>query len=79
MLSEYYGIDWLAMILTFSAIYFIGNRNRIGLILMMVGNICWATVGFQAESTAMILANAAFLMMNIRAVYKWSSPDTEGA
>jgi len=73
VLSEYYGIDWLAMILTFTAIYFIGNKNRIGLVLMMFGNMCWAAVGFQADSMAMILANAAFFMMNVRAVYKWSS------
>jgi len=25
---EYYGIDWLAMILTFSGIYFLGNKDR---------------------------------------------------
>ncbi len=70
---KYYGFDWVAMVLTFTAIYYIGNKNRLGLILMMIGNVCWAVVGIQANSLAMILANVAFFIMNVRAVYKWSS------
>jgi len=69
---KYYGFDWVAMVLTFTAIYYIGNKNRLGLMLMMVGNICWTIVGIQANSLAMILANVAFFIMNVRAVYKWS-------
>ncbi|MDB9952012.1 hypothetical protein OAD57_01395 [Porticoccaceae bacterium] len=35
---QYYGVDWLAMILTFFAVWQIGNKNRTGFILMMGGN-----------------------------------------
>lgn len=73
LIFKYFGFDWVAMVLTFTAIYYIGNKNRLGLMLMMIGNICWAIVGIQANSLAMILANVAFFIMNVRAVYKWSS------
>ena len=51
---KYYGIDWLAMMLTFLAIWQMGNKNRIGFILMMSGNLAWASIGFLTGSYAMI-------------------------
>ena len=48
------------MILTFFAIWQIGNKNRIGFILMMGGNSAWAGVGFLTDSYAMIIANVVF-------------------
>ena len=41
-MTHYLGLDWLAMALTFTAIYLLGNKNRIGFAVMMVGNLCWA-------------------------------------
>ena len=35
---NYLGIDWLAMLLTFSGIYLLGNKQRNGFIAMMLGN-----------------------------------------
>ena len=35
---QYLGLDWLAMLLTFSAIYLLGNKTRYGFLVMMVGN-----------------------------------------
>ncbi|HHF3026261.1 TPA: aminotransferase, partial [Vibrio diabolicus] len=43
---QYYGIDWVAMVLTFLAIWQIGNKNKIGFILMMCGNTSWVAVGY---------------------------------
>ena len=62
------------MILTFFAIWQIGNKNRIGFILMMGGNSAWAGVGFLTDSYAMIIANVVFFSMNLRAIVKWSIP-----
>ncbi|MBE3902414.1 hypothetical protein HJ158_25535 [Vibrio parahaemolyticus] len=54
---QYYGIDWVAMVLTFLAIWQIGNKNKIGFILMMCGNTSWVAVGYLTGSVAMIIAN----------------------
>lgn len=65
-LWQYSGIDWAAMVLTFLAIWQIGNKNRVGFILMIVGNSCWVSLGVMTGSLAMIVANILFLLMNIR-------------
>ncbi|WP_062269317.1 hypothetical protein [Endozoicomonas arenosclerae] len=74
---QYYGIDWLAMTFTFLAIWQIGNKNRIGFVLMMTGNSCWIAMGFLTDSLAMIIANIIFFLMNLRAVIKWSAAEDE--
>ncbi len=68
---QYLGIDWLAMVLTFLAIWQLGNKNRIGFIIMMSGNSCWIAVGVMTDSLAMIIANIVFFLMNARALFKW--------
>ena len=60
-MTEYLGLDWLAIALTFLAIYLLGNiKARKGFIVMMTGSLCWAAIGFWAHSYAMIIANLGF-------------------
>jgi hypothetical protein len=75
-MTPYFGIDWLAMCFTFSAIYLLGNKSRKGFVLMMLGNICWSVIGIWAHSYAMVIANLCFFSMNLRAFVKWS-PQSE--
>lgn len=70
---QYYGFDWIAMAITLFAILYIGNKNKIGFVIMMCGNTSWIVVGVAAESMAMIVANTAFFLMNFRAIVKWSN------
>lgn len=78
-MSEYFGIDWLAMCLTFSAIYLLGNKRREGFVIMILGNLCWTSIGMWAHSYAMVIANLGFLAMNVRGFLRWSPPrPTEG-
>ena len=71
-MTQYLGLDWLAMCLTFFAIYLLGNKNRLGFAVMIAGNVCWSTVGLWAHSYAMVLANIGFVVMNVRGISKWS-------
>lgn len=71
-LSQYLGLDWLAMCLTFGAIYLLGNRSRAGFVVMMAGNLCWSVIGIWAGSYAMVLANVGFFAMNLRGFLKWA-------
>ena len=57
-MSNYHGIDWLAMGLTFTAIYLLGSKRRAGFLVMMGGNLCWCAIGMWAESAAMVIAEA---------------------
>ena len=71
-MTQYLGLDWLAMSLTFAAIYLLGNKNRVGFVIMMIGNLCWSGIGLWAHSYAMIAANLGFFSMNVRAFLKWN-------
>lgn len=73
-MSQYFGIDWIAMCLTFSAIYLLGNKRRAGFLVMIAGNILWCAIGTWAHSYAMILANIGFLSMNVRGFTRWAAP-----
>jgi len=74
---RYYGVDWLAMLFTFTAIYLLGNKSRYGFATMICGNACWIIVGVLTASVAMVAANAVFLAMNARGWRRWAdaSPD----
>ena len=78
-MTQYLGVDWLAMCLTFSAIYLLGNKSRKGFVVMMLGNLCWAAIGIWADSYAMVIANLGFFSMNVRGFVKWASPETASA
>ncbi len=69
---QYLGLDWLAMLLTFSAIYLLGNKSRFGFLVMIAGNVCWAVIGVWAQSYGMLIANAGFFAMNVRGFVKWA-------
>ena len=71
-MTQYLGLDWLAMCLTFAAIYLLGNRSRTGFVVMMIGNLCWSAIGIWVGSYAMVIANLAFLSMNVRGFIKWT-------
>ncbi len=68
---NYYGIDQFGMLFTFLGTWQIGNKQRIGFMLMMCGNTSWALIGFFTGSLAMIVANVIFFLMNLRAILKW--------
>ncbi|WLQ12408.1 PnuC protein [Hahella aquimaris] len=73
---RFYGVDWIAMLLTFVAVWQIGNKNKAGFWLMMLANVGWMMVGIMGQSTAIFLANAVFLSMNWRAACKWAKQET---
>jgi hypothetical protein len=72
-MSEYHGVDWAAMCLTFTAIYLLGSKRRAGFVIMMAGNLLWCAIGAWADSYAMVIANLGFLAMNLRGFAKWSA------
>ena len=72
-LLQYFGLDWVAMALTFTAIYLLGNKSRNGFVVMMVGNLCWTSIGLWVHSYGMVVANLGFFLMNVRGYRKWAS------
>ena len=79
MSLNYFGVDWLAMVLTLSAIYLLGDKSRSRFLVMICGNTCWIAVGYLSSSLAMTIANVVFLAMNFRGFLRWSSTEKSDA
>lgn len=71
---EYYGLDWAAALLTFLAIWMLGNQSRWGFVLMIAGNAFWIATGVVGSSWGLLAANVAFIAMNLRGLLRWSQP-----
>ena len=71
-LLKFYGTDWLAMLLTFLSLYYLGQHRRSGFIYGLFANACWLAFGILAGSIANIAANGIFVFLNIRGYIKWS-------
>lgn len=68
---QYYGVDWAATILTFLAIYLLGEKKRSGFVFMIAGNAAWLVLGWLTQSAAMLIANFGFFVLNMRGLVKW--------
>ncbi len=70
-LVQHYGIDWIAMVLTFFGIYFLGSKQRRGFVVMMCGNACWIVLAIKLGTWGMVAANLVFFAMNVRGYFNW--------
>ena len=71
ILLKYHGIDWIAMIMTFLALYYLGEKRRFGFIFGILASISWLTFGVLVDSIANIIANVIFIVLNLRGYVNW--------
>lgn len=72
-LTHYYGIDWLAFILSMLMIYHLGNKNRIGFYFGISANLTWFIFAIMASSPPIFLSHVIFFALNVRGINKWRS------
>jgi hypothetical protein len=53
-------------------IYFIGNRNRIGLVLYAFSSLAMIAFASLANSPPILITNVVALALTIRAIGRWS-------
>jgi hypothetical protein len=76
-LLKYYGLDWIAMLLSVIAMILLGNKVKWGFTLFMLANITWILLGFLLlHSYAIVLGNIIFLITNTRGFLKWNAEKT---
>ena len=71
LIGAYYGVDWLAMVLTFFSINDLGRKRRRGFLVGMGANVAWFWFGVMAGSVANPVANVIFMVMNVKGFLKW--------
>jgi hypothetical protein len=77
-LFKYYGLDWLAMILSVIAMILLGNKVKWGFVSFMFANVTWILLGlFLLNSYAIVIGNVIFLVTNTRGFIKWNQTPTQ--
>jgi len=71
LLTQYYGIDYIAMFLTFAAIYLVGNKKRCGFVYGLIGNVLWMIYAVWAVAPAIFLVNLVLGVLYLRGYMKW--------
>ena len=71
MVNHYHYLDWFGMALAIGGMVLLGNRDGRGFVAHLVSNVLWIVVGLWAHSLALVLGNAAFLVINARGWWKW--------
>ena len=71
MTLEYYGIDWIGMVLMLISVYLLSESKQSGFIYGAVGNTVWIIFALMAHSLASILLNTGLFFLNIRGYLKW--------
>jgi len=69
--TQYYGLDWVSIFLTFAQLYFLGNKNKLGFVFGAMSNVTWFSFGIVVCSAAVPLAHVIMLYLNMRGLYKW--------
>ena len=71
MLLKYHGVDWIAMVLTFLTLYYLGEKRRSGFVFGILASISWLIFGVLVHSIANIVANVIFIALNLRGYLNW--------
>ncbi len=65
-------LDYVAGIFDISGVWVIGNKNKYGFLLTMLGNILWVAVAFKTGVFGLLIVVVPAIFVNIRNFIKWS-------
>ncbi|MFT5171144.1 MAG: drug/metabolite transporter (DMT)-like permease [Candidatus Marinamargulisbacteria bacterium] len=71
--TGYYGIDWIGMLFIVMGIYYLGEKNKKGFLLGIVGCVALLIFSVLSKSVANGVLNTAMIILNIRAYKKWDT------
>jgi hypothetical protein len=74
---KYYGLDWMAMILSVAAMILLGNKVKWGFVFFLIANLTWIALSvLLLNSWAIAIGNSIFLITNLRGFIKWNKTAT---
>ncbi len=72
-LTQYYGLDWMVMVIGLFGTYLITRHKRIGFLLSSVACVLGVVVAGMSGQMGYVIYNAIILMMFSRAFINWPS------
>jgi len=74
-LLNYYGLDWLAMILGFTGMWLLGKKRKISFIFTAVGMVSAFSVSILSSQYGFMVANSIMFFLAIRNYILWSKEE----
>ena len=75
LFTQYYGLDWLGMIMVLLCVYYIGNKKRYAFIFGLIGCLIWIYVNHMANIIPAVLLNIVLFILYLRGYIKWGKDD----
>ena len=69
--TEYYGIDWIAMLSGLASIYLLGSKKKSGFLLGIIAALTWTAVNVIAHIWPGIILNVILIGLYIRGYINW--------
>jgi hypothetical protein len=70
-IGQYYGSDWVGMILMCLSIYYLGNQQRVGFVIGIGSCMGWFVFGILTGSIPDIVTQFIVTAMHIRGFVQW--------
>ena len=68
-------MEWLAIVLSLSAVWLLGKEVIWGWAASFLGSACWLYYGVTLNDMALMVSSTAFMALALRGYYKWSHPE----
>ena len=65
-------MDWIAGAFELVGLYIVGNKNKYGFAISIVGNLVWVYIAFVTKLYGLILVCIPAVIINIINFIKWS-------
>ncbi len=72
--SQYGGLEWVALGFTLTAFYLVGNKSRVGFGIFLCSNALWFSIAWYADVHAMMVSFSCVFAINLRNFIKWRPP-----
>ena len=70
-LLQYKGVDWAAMVFAVFSLYYISKHRKCGFVFGIGCSVCWLIFGILAHSIPSIIANAIYVVFQIKGWRDW--------
>ena len=74
-LCRYYGLDWLWYSASILAVYWLGNKNKLGFLSMIVSDLTGLAMAYLTHSSATLIGSLIYLALNVRGWYAWRATE----
>jgi hypothetical protein len=69
-------LDWLGTLFGLASIYCLGQRRQVGFVLRILASLFWVGFGIVAGTVAGVIANAAVIILSVKALKDWKRAET---